>query len=250
MRNIEQSQLIRLHAIIHTSFKLGKSLSHLLLNAYHIEIKPRQYGGGQRSKKRNPINQQNDNELTEIISVSSTSIDKPDEWRTHSSFLEVNEYQLTHDGFWHPPIPLPIQPNIHPLCSSIPPNLLESIKTICNFPPEIQILRSTHKPNISIMVGHMQDLVSYGSETNDAILTLYLELLCSNGHATYMSTAFWPHMQQYGWNHVQQYFATSQTGYYSRKIDRPYKTGEPKIMIPLFIHGTHWVALVHRESNG
>jgi hypothetical protein len=136
------------------------------------------------------------------------------------------------------------------MCTSISPDMLNDITTICNLPPETQIFRSIRKPSILLKVGHIQDLVSYGSETNDAILTFYLDMLCSSKHATYMSTAFWPHLKQYGWDRVQRYFASSQSGYYARKLDRPLKVGEPKIMIPIFINGNHWVALVRREFDG
>jgi hypothetical protein len=214
---------------------------------YEQSLQMELYGGGQ--KKQN-CELHHPSAHTDTISISSTSIDNTEEWKFHSPLIETRDHQTNYNTFWNPPTQLPKRPSCHPLCISIPPDMLNDITTICNLPPETQIFRSTHKPTILLKVGHIQDLVSYGSETNDAIFTFYLDMLCSSRHATYMSTAFWPHLKQYGWDRVQRYFASSQSGYYARKPDRPLKVGEPNIMIPIFINDNHWVALVRREFDG
>jgi hypothetical protein len=128
--------------------------------------------------------------------------------------------------------------------TTISTDTLTKIKYLCQLPPSTPIFCSTQKPDIHITVEHFRDLVSYVNETNNAIILLYLELLHFSGQATYMTTYFLPKLKQHGWRYVSRFFSSSQSGYRSRKIDRPHKTGEKAIMIPLFVADTHGVALV------
>lgn len=209
------------------------------------------YGGGLRDNKYSLAINNDNNTNNEILSVSSTSIANTDDWTSTSPHLEIRSMsQTNNEQYWTPPIILPLQSGTHCLSTSIPSEILSRITELCSIPSDTKILRSTRKSTISITTGNLQDLVSYGAETNDAIFSLYLELLCSTGNVTYMNTAFWPHLKQYGWHKVQRYFASSHSGFHARKVDRPHKTGENAIMIPLFIQGIHWVALVRREING
>ncbi len=212
-------------------------------------LKPK-YGGGLRNNKYSPAINNIDNTNNEILSVSSTSIEITSEWTFNSPHLEIRHTLTNNEQSWAPPTLLPFKSGTHCLSTSIPPEVLTRITELCSFPPDTKILQSTRKSTIFFTTGNLQDLVSYGAEMNDAIFSLYLELLCSTGNTTYMTMAFWPHLKQYGWHKVQRYFASSHSGFHARKIDRPHKTGESAIMIPLFIQGIHWVALAHREING
>jgi hypothetical protein len=141
------------------------------------------------------------------------------------------------------------RPTTHILYTTLSPNILSVIKEACNLPPTLPILRSTYKRNTYITVKHLRDFISYGVETSDAIITLYMDMLCNDGQATYLHPSFLPRLRQHGWRVVSRSFASSSQGYYARKLDRPNKTGEQVIMIPLFVDNNHWIALVHREIN-
>jgi hypothetical protein len=210
-----------------------------------------QRGGG---KGKHPNSGTRNKSLTtDEISVSSTSIQRTHEWTAHSTILEcanINlEEHIRHESSWRPTTSIPYRAPTHILVTTISTNTLTKIKNLCQLPPSTPIFRSTRKPDLHITVEHLRDLVSHGNETNDAIILLYLELLCYNSQATYMTTYFLPKLKQQGWRYVSRFFSSSQSGYRSRKIDRPHKTGEKAIMIPLFVADTHWVALVRHETE-
>jgi hypothetical protein len=222
---------------------------HLSLSRVSFQHLNYQRSGG-KSNNPNP-GTRNTSLATDEISVSSTSIQSTHEWTAHSTILEcanINlEEHIRHEFSWRPTTSIPYRAPTHTLGTTISTNTLIKIKNLCQLPPSTPIFRSTRKPDLHITVEHLRDLVSYGNETNDAIILLYLELLCYNSQATYMTTYFLPKLKQQGWRYVSRFFSSSLSGYRSRKIDRPHKTGEKAIMIPLFVADTHWVALVRRE---
>jgi hypothetical protein len=75
-------------------------------------------------------------------------------------------------------------------------------------------------------------LIPHGSETTDEIITFHMELLCTNGNATYLSPSFLPKLIELGWSYVNKYFASNDHKSRVRGINRPWKNGEPLIIIP------------------
>jgi hypothetical protein len=183
---------------------------------------------------------------SDILGVSSTSIDSLHEWTTLTPSIEINSYIEPETEKWQPHAKLHHWSSSYPLCETLHIDATSRIKEISNLPSTIPILWSTRKCALHITVEHLRDFVSYGVETNDAIITLYFELLCTFASATYMNPAFLPKLRQLGWGYVSWYFMIAQYRYYLQKIDRPYKSGEPAIMIPPFIDGSHWVDLVQQ----
>lgn len=211
-------------------------------------------GGGQKSKPELTNSKSTINFLQrdgDIISISSASLDSSYDWQTQHPGLEINklinDHTPLHEMPWQPDVTLPWRQTTHSLVLTIPTYILSSIKKICNLHPTMPLIRSSRSKTTFITTDNLRDLVSYGTETNDSIITLYMEMLCHNDQATYMYPTFLTKLKQHGWAEVSRFFATSSHGYYARKVDRPNKVGEPRIMIPLFVNGSHWVALVRRE---
>jgi hypothetical protein len=109
-------------------------------------------------------------------------------------------------------------------------------------------MRNRARPELGIENIHFQNLITYNMPINDQIITTVCEGMCTTYQISYLSTKFVNHIAEFGWNRVSKYFASNKRAH-RRSINRPYKHGEPVVLIPTFIHGNHWIGLVRREIN-
>lgn len=103
---------------------------------------------------------------------------------------------------WQPPIHIPNGLATHFLVASIPANVLHQIKVPCQLPPSTPIIQSTRHRNVILLSENIRDLVSYGNETTDEVMTLYLEIVCGNRQATYLTPSFYSKLLEHEWTYV------------------------------------------------
>jgi hypothetical protein len=97
---------------------------------------------------------------SDIITVSSTSVDSNHEWVSITSSIELNTYMNSTFEQCRPNNIQQYRRSSHPLYASLPPNITSKIKAICNLPPTLPILRSSRKPTLYISVEHVRDFIS------------------------------------------------------------------------------------------
>jgi hypothetical protein len=99
-------------------------------------------------------------------------------------------------------------------------------------------------------IGHLQDLLSHNSMTNDEVMCLFTDLLSQSiPGVTYIKPYFSHYLVNEGWQHAKRYLASDVTSP-RRRYNRPSITGEAKILIPFFVNTNHWVAISRHECNG
>jgi hypothetical protein len=77
-----------------------------------------------------------------------------------------------------------------------------------------------------------------------------MELLCSTYDICYLPMDFIPRLKQHGWTEVKRFFVQHNRYNKGRSICRPNLQTEPTIIIPAFLHNSHWAGLVRRIING
>jgi hypothetical protein len=82
--------------------------------------------------------------------------------------------------------------------------------------------------------------------TNDSILDTFLAILCSQCNLSYLSAFFVTVLQRdKTWDAVSDWFNVQEPSTYSR----PNLSSTTPILSPCHVHGSHWVAVVHRIIN-
>lgn len=191
-----------------------------------------------------------------VLSVSQTcSNSSSPTWqplhnnKIQSTMNNTDENNLTSSN-WRPHDRLPHRSCSHLLFTSITHHDLKKLVTICQHEPTIPILCRPRNTGITMTVEDLQDLVSYGTSIGDSIVTLYMELLCSTYNICYLPMDFILRLKQHGWKEVQRFFSQPNRNNRKRSICRPNLQKEKTIIIPAFIHNSHWVALVRHNING
>lgn len=98
---------------------------------------------------------------SDILVVSSTSLDSFHEWTTLTRSVVINSYMEPETEKWQPHAKLHHRSSSYPLCETLPINATSRIKEICNLHSTIPILWSTHKCALHhITVEHLRDFVA------------------------------------------------------------------------------------------
>lgn len=134
------------------------------------------------------------------------------------------------------------------MAQSLLPLLQHTIQNLCSMPDNTTIIRCRQLHGLTIETHHLRSLLTHNEPTNDAIITLYTTCLCIKYGISQVSTQFITKLKEEGWATVQNYFANN-TRAHRRTHSRPYKNGEPVILIPAHVQSCHWVAIVHQEIN-
>jgi hypothetical protein len=184
-----------------TGIKSFRGGSHIIPHIALTDVKYQLRGGGKTKGPFAPAGVLTNEEL-DTISISSTSVENTHTWTSLSPWIDVISDTVLDSHTWQPNAHLSRRTSNHPLLTSIPSAVLETIKQSCNLAPTLPILRSSRKRSLNVTVEHLRDFISYGCTTSDAIITLYMDLLCSSGQAAYMDTDFLPRLQQQGWGYV------------------------------------------------
>jgi hypothetical protein len=93
------------------------------------------------------------------------------------------------------------------------------------------------------------DLLSHGQPISDSIIHEYLSILCTNHDIYFLDTNFYPDLCNHGWHYaLHKYMLHSnsrRTSTRSKCKPKPY--GDHTILIPIHVHGNHWVALARKQ---
>jgi hypothetical protein len=149
---------------------------------------------------------------------------------------------------WIPSTRLPHARHDHPLDRACSEQSLDSLKQYCNNPENSVFVRHRLKQDVHVTIKDLRELLSHATPIADKVITLYLELLTTQYNFSFLPTNTIPQMRSAGWTRVQRCFAQFRNRQCSNT--RPALHGEPVIIIPCFVHGCHWVVVVHREING
>ncbi len=120
---------------------------------------------------------------------------------------------------------------------------------MCQRNPTNPLIRSSKKPSVQIATHHLQELLTHGTETNEHVMYLYLEMLCEMYNLAFLYTDFIPHLLQEGWQDAKRYFASNRRNRQRSNV-KPLKSGEPAIIIPSHMGGSHWIGVVRGEIQG
>lgn len=156
---------------------------------------------------------------------------------------------LRMDTTWRPATILTQRKQHHTLINRIKDTTLELIKHKCQYPPHHLHIRSSIQTHTTLSTTNLNDIISYGNEINDNTMLLYMELLCHTHNLSFLYTDFYPRLQRHGWNDVSRYFAKPSRPNRQKSVYRPAKSGEHALLIPIHIHGCHWIALTRREQH-
>jgi len=150
---------------------------------------------------------------------------------------------------------LPIQRSSHPLDSSISTQdicMIQSSFFRACYSCDEQLLSHNAIPIPSITNNSFVNLLTFHSPIDDSIMHHILHIMYqTNSSFKFLDTNFSSSLIQKGWSHAYQKFflhENSSRFAHSTKV-KPTLSSEI-ILIPFFIHASHWVAIVRRLIDG
>lgn len=96
-----------------------------------------------------------------------------------------------------------------------------------------------------VTLSSFQDLLTYDLPINDSIIHSFLSVIqSSDPNIAFTDTAFHRHFSQHGWSSAfQTYFLHSESSRYTKQTQFKSTIVTPVIIIPIHIHGSHWVSI-------
>jgi len=204
---------------------------HPMIAVDHTAYMPRLKGGGPKhtTAEQTDLTRTSSHDITPYQGLDKRTPNSPPICLTRP----VSTLKWTPKPF----IPVDNRP-MHPF-SQLVNNLGTSIIKAFSKGSQSNIIAHLQRmPNICVMVGDFQELISHGPPINHELLTLSLEVICSQHGTKYLEPAFFTMLRSQGWPSVRCWFTTS-------SISQP---GQPNladkhISIPIHINGNHWVGL-------
>jgi hypothetical protein len=226
---------------INTRFAMiNSNLNHnYLRECKRLQCKTPIYGGGNQPKQKHTLHPQ-----------PKQPMQRQDNWISLlQTIIQINDSnnlitQTNTEHQWRPAEPLPYRMTDHQLIKYIPATFFNKIKALCQMDSDTPIIRLTTNPLVHITTNDMQNLISYGQEINDETMSVYIEILCYKYNIASLYTDWYTRLCQHGWQDLIRYFCDNPDRNRPRSSHRPRRTGEGAIMLPIHIHGCHWIALV------
>jgi hypothetical protein len=107
----------------------------------------------------------------------------PPTWMSISDNTNINKNNdasiIARTDKWRPTHQLPPRITHHPFINAIPANVLTSITQACQYHPGKAILQNRRDASVIIHSSELQDLISHNISINDQIITMNLEMLCT-----------------------------------------------------------------------
>ncbi len=141
-----------------------------------------------------------------------------------------------------------IEQTIHPLSSPWHTEAENIIRDYCRQLGHTIIGIDKDNPSWSVTTDQLCNLRSHDSPISDTIIYNSLSVIWEAAKIPFLSTNFITQLLREGWSGVWPYFTSCRRGRYCR-LTRPWKLGEPVLIIPCHVNASHWV-LVHWEING
>lgn len=193
----------------------------------------------------NPIN------LEQLISSNKNQL-LPNQ-STLTSNIKQSIHSVSH--FQSQTAILPNKRSLHPLDSSITDQELSLIQSSFHTAllfPDAPLLSPTGSTIPLVTNVSFSDLLMFQSPINDSIITNILHVFyLSNLSFKYLDTHFSSSLVQRGWNYALKiFFLHENSSRYSKSTKLKPTIHDDTILIPFYIHESHWVAIVRRYING
>jgi hypothetical protein len=190
-----------------------------------------------------------------------TKIASPQHYPTKTNIISINpDYlsdftptQSTTTSDPHTSHSIPVRRSTHPLDMSITPTDATRVQSLYQSDPNQPLTTYNNRKIGYLITQNILDLITHGSSINDEIIHQYLSIICHTLPGTYqLDTNFSRDLPSKGWRYAyNKYFLTDNSSRLAHRTKtKPLLKDSPLIMIPIHVHGFHWVALTRRQING
>jgi hypothetical protein len=108
---------------------------------------------------------------------------------------------------WKPDCHLLTIRDCHPLDTLLTDEHLSISKKYCTLDPDLAVVYSQLKPTTVVTTSSFRDLLSPGMPINDEVMTIFLEIVCSELNFAFLCPQFFPLLTRNGWSQITRYFA-------------------------------------------